>query len=227
MTTTFEEAHAHFIRDHLNKRTGERKAQLEYGHKHAEPFFLKNVWWPLYGNLDHLHPEYEVLDWRGFPFYIDIAYVRPHVRIGWEIKGFNTHVRNMDHTRHRNALNRDAFLEGLGWRIISLSADVVIHHPETCRMMVKMIMAQYLPGQPPFRKAAWYESEILKLACNLGRPLRPVDVERHFAINHRSAIQWIRQLCEKNYLKPLSGEDGARVTHYEVATDVYRYWDQL
>jgi len=31
------------------------------------------VWWPLQGNFDHLYPEYEILDWRGYPYYTDSA----------------------------------------------------------------------------------------------------------------------------------------------------------
>lgn len=227
MEDTFKEVHDRFIQHHLSKRTGERRAQLERRHKHGEPLFLKNVWWPLYGNLDHLHPEYEVLDWRGFPYFIDLAYIRPHVRIGWEIKGYHAHVLKTDRTGYRNELNREAFLQGLGWRIISFSADDVVHQPETCRMIVKMVMAQYLPEEPPFRKSSWYEAEILKLACNLGRPLRPIDVVRHFAINHRSALQWIQQLCNKKFLKPVRNGNGLRITQYEIATDVYRLWNQL
>ncbi|MFC5450938.1 hypothetical protein [Paenibacillus aestuarii] len=26
---------------------------------------MRHVWYPLQGQFEHLHPEYEVLDWRG------------------------------------------------------------------------------------------------------------------------------------------------------------------
>lgn len=59
----FEEVYDQFIQRHLAGRTGERRGRLERGHRHAESLFLKNVWWPLRGNLEHLHPEYEC--WIG------------------------------------------------------------------------------------------------------------------------------------------------------------------
>ncbi|MNJ24078.1 hypothetical protein D3C77_184820 [compost metagenome] len=62
---TFVEAHTAFIQDHLSRRIGERRSRLERGHGHGEVLFAENIWWPLKGNFDDLHPEYEVLDWRG------------------------------------------------------------------------------------------------------------------------------------------------------------------
>ncbi|SDN59858.1 hypothetical protein SAMN04487897_103290 [Paenibacillus sp. yr247] len=54
-----------YIHYHLKRRTGERRGRLERGHRHGESLFLSNVWWPLWGSFEALHPEYEVLDWRG------------------------------------------------------------------------------------------------------------------------------------------------------------------
>lgn len=70
----FEKAHGQFINNHISRRKGERRARLERGHRHGETLFLKNVWWPLYRNLDYLHPEYEVPDWRGRSYFGDFAF---------------------------------------------------------------------------------------------------------------------------------------------------------
>ncbi|MEK5255139.1 hypothetical protein NST74_16875 [Paenibacillus sp. FSL F4-0125] len=61
----FETVHASFIQYHLQKRSGERKGRLERGHREAEKLFCRNVWWSHRLNFDDLHPEFEVLDWRG------------------------------------------------------------------------------------------------------------------------------------------------------------------
>lgn len=58
----FEEAHEAFINHHLARRTGERRGRLERGHSHSEVLFARQIWWPLRGKFDDLHPEYEVLD---------------------------------------------------------------------------------------------------------------------------------------------------------------------
>ncbi|MNJ03778.1 hypothetical protein D3C76_1503230 [compost metagenome] len=57
-----EESHHALIQYHLMKRTGERRGRLERGHRDAEKLFCENVWWPLRGSFDDLHPEFEVLD---------------------------------------------------------------------------------------------------------------------------------------------------------------------
>lgn len=92
----FEEAHSLFVNDHLRRRKGERKGRLERGHKEAETLFCRHVWWPVRGNFENLHPEYEVLDWRGLSYFCDFVWWTEAVKLVIEIKGFGPHVRDMD-----------------------------------------------------------------------------------------------------------------------------------
>ncbi|MFD1953939.1 hypothetical protein ACFSL6_07020 [Paenibacillus thailandensis] len=101
---TFEEAHDRWLSGHLSSRRGERRGRLERGHGHGEQLFLKQVWWPLFGNFDNLHLEYEVLDWRGYSYYADLAWLSGEARILGEIKGFGPHVRDMDRKRYCDEL---------------------------------------------------------------------------------------------------------------------------
>lgn len=82
----FENAHQLLMDQHLSVRTGERRGRLARGHQYAEKLFLQNVWWPLFGNLDHLHPEYEDRDtflnglgWRIIHFSFDDVQNRPEI----------------------------------------------------------------------------------------------------------------------------------------------------
>ncbi|NOU73658.1 hypothetical protein GC098_19910 [Paenibacillus sp. LMG 31458] len=68
----FEQAHQSFIENHHARRTGERKGRLLRGHNYAEKLLLQQVWWPLFGNFDNLHPEYEIYDWNRKSQYKDI-----------------------------------------------------------------------------------------------------------------------------------------------------------
>ncbi|WP_336245707.1 hypothetical protein [Paenibacillus apiarius] len=121
----YEAAHAEWIHSHLERRSGERKGRLERGHQHGEVLFLRNVWWPLLGNFDYLHPEYEVMDWRGRSYFADFAWLPGHVKVIWEIKGYGSHVRDMDRKKYCEELNRDTFLQGLGFRVVSFAYDDV------------------------------------------------------------------------------------------------------
>lgn len=93
---SFEQAYKEWIEGHLKRRSGERKGRLERGHQHGEKLFTKQIWWPIQGHFEHLHPEYEVLDWRGRPFYLDFAWLPGHVKLAIEVKGFGPHVLEMD-----------------------------------------------------------------------------------------------------------------------------------
>src|SRR4051812_41425423 len=95
----FEAAHEAFFQNHLQKRSGERSGRLRRGHREAEKLFRRNVWWSLRGNFDNLHPEYEVLDWRGLSYFCDFAFITNQTRLIIEIKGFGPHVKDMD--RHK------------------------------------------------------------------------------------------------------------------------------
>jgi hypothetical protein len=75
----FEQAHQSFIENHHARRSGERKGRLSRGHNYAEKLLLQQVWWPLFGNFDNLHPEYEIYDWNRKSQFLDFAFFTPFV----------------------------------------------------------------------------------------------------------------------------------------------------
>lgn len=98
----YEQSYEAFMERHLVSRTGERWGRLERGDRHAEGLFLQNVWWPLMGDFNDLHPEYEVLDWRGRSYFADFAFLPGAVKLLFEIKGYASHVRDMDRQKYCN-----------------------------------------------------------------------------------------------------------------------------
>ncbi|WP_199621560.1 hypothetical protein [Paenibacillus alkalitolerans] len=84
----FNAAYEKWLADHKSKSEGERLRRLEEGHGEPEKLFLENVWWPVVGSLDDLHPEYEVVDFKGGKRYLDFAYIRRYYKIALEILGF-------------------------------------------------------------------------------------------------------------------------------------------
>jgi len=198
----FEEKHEAFIQYHLNRRHGERKGRLERGHREAEILFCRNVWWPLRGNFDDLHPEFEVLDWRGLSYFCDFAWLTRSVKLIIEIKGFGPHVRDMDRQKYCNELNRETFLTAMGYQVISLAYDDVAQRPELCITLLRMVLSRYQPESSPIDLKSIAEREIIRLACKLVRPLRPIDVEAHLGINHRTAVRMLQSLCAKGMFRP-------------------------
>lgn len=212
----FETAHASFIQYHLQKRSGERKGRLERGHREAEKLFCRNVWWSLRLNFDDLHPELEVLDWRGQSYFCDFAYITRYLKLVIEIKGYGPHVRDMDRNKYCNELNRETFLSAMGFQVISFAYDDVASRPELCMTLLRMLLSRYQSESSPVSLESVAEREIIRLAYTLARPLRPIDVEIHLNINHRSAVRMLHSLCTKGVLSPVTGPEGKYVVKYEL-----------
>ena len=223
----FENAHAAWINGHLERRTGERRARLARGHQYLEKTFVKNIWWPLRGNFENLHPEYEVLDWRGRPYFADHAYTPNSVRMIIELEGYEEHVANMDRGSHCREANRELFLEAMGFRVITFTRDDVVHRPELCINLLRMILSRYEPRKEPTAPAVLAEMEVLRYAVFLARPIKPIDVASHCGINHRTAVGMIQRLVGKGWLEPFVTGSGAKVLCYKLtpaAFDAIARW---
>lgn len=81
----FEREHNEWLCNHLKQRKGERLDALKRGHGYGNRLFVERVWWPLAGHFHGLHPEYEVKDWRGRSYFVDIL---------WEIGARVLHLRS-------------------------------------------------------------------------------------------------------------------------------------
>lgn len=210
----FEAMHEQWLRSHLNRRTGERKNRLLRGHGHSEKLFLKRVWWPLFGHFAHLHPEYEVTDWRGQPYFLDFAWIRGQCRFAFEIKGYGPHVQNTDRIRYRRELNRETFLQSLGFRVVNIPYDDLEENPEITKFLLKSLLAPYITSEEN-GKYTLAEREILKFAMLAGRPIRPSEIVRELSINYRTAVKVLQKLCDRGKLRPIVSSMSGRVTRYE------------
>lgn len=207
----FEKAHVLFIGEHSDARSGERRGRLFRGHNFAEKLFLQNVWWPLFGALEYLHPEYEVYDWNRKSQFLDFAFLPPGgIRFGIECDGYQSHIKDMDRDKFCYALNRDTFLTGLGWRMLHFSFDDIQQRPEVCRMLLQLVLAPYLARPAAARNILSEEKEVLRFAWRIGRALRPKDVSNHFQINFRTAKRLLTALSIKGFLEPVPGGRGVR-----------------
>ncbi len=219
---SFEHEHEAYIQSHLSRRTGERKDRLARGHRHAEKLFLQNIWWELKGNFACLHPEYEILDWRGRPYFADFAFIpNKFMRILLEIKGFNSHIRDMDQTKFCNENKRELYLQAIGYRIVSFAYDDIEQRPEQIISLVRLFLSQFEAEQKDTNWRVLAEKETLRLALSSSRPLRPKDVEDHFRMNHRTAVKLLHNLCEKGMMSSTRRGAGVRARSYEVKRD---YW---
>lgn len=210
----FEDQHQQWLDKHIRRRSGERKSRLQRGHGHGERLFLERIWWPMFGSFEHLHPEYEIVDWRGQPYYVDFVWIQGQIRFAFEIKGYGPHVQNTDRIRYRRELNREIFLQTLGYRVISIPYDEIEENPRVILFLLRSLLAPYLTAGIR-HEYSWIEREVMQLAMLYGKPVRPIDLVSQLGMNKRTAIKHLQQLCDKGKLRPVHSGNTVRVTRYE------------
>lgn len=214
---TFERAHMTFMEKHVDARSGERRARLLRGHGYGEKLLLQNVWWPVFGNFDLLHPEYEVYDRSRKSYFLDLAFTPPFGQFNLECHGYQSHIKDMDREKFSYSLNRDTFLTALGWKMIHFSFDDIKDRPEICRSLLKLVLGPYVLHQGGSNSATKTEKDLLLLAWRLGRPIRPIDVCVAWKLNFRTARKLLQGLAHKGWLQPIS--KGTTIRYYELNKD--------
>ena len=220
----FEEMHKEWFEKHLKSRTGERKRRLQLGHHHGERLFLKLVWWPIFGHFENLHPEYEVIDWRGAPYFVDFVWLHGHCKFAFEIKGYGPHVQHTDRVRYRRELDRETFLQTLGYRVVSIPYDNLEENPNLSVYLLKSLLAPYITEVQTGKEYTFLEREVLFLALRFSTPIRPIDLVKELRINQRTAVKCLKSLCEKGKLRPILTAKKMRVTRYELVPSFSWFW---
>jgi very-short-patch-repair endonuclease len=217
----FELAHEQFIRSHLIRRSGERRGRLERGHRHGEKLFLQKIWWSLKGNFEGLHPEFEIIDWRGKSYFADFAYMpNGGLKFIFEIKGYNSHVKEMDRQGFRNECKRELFLEGLGFHVVSFAYDDVEQQSDLLIALLRMMLSRYEAIPMTSESLSFAENEIIRLALSMSLIVRPKDVTVKLQMNYRRALGLLQSLCAREWFRPIFGDGGQRIVRYELVRNI-------
>lgn len=217
----FVEEYAKWIQQHIRARKGERRDRIARGHGHGERVFLEPVWWPLFGDLNDLHPEYEVADWRGRPYFIDFVWIVGQFKFAFEIKGYGPHVQNTDRTRYRRELARETYLQIMGFRVVSIPYDDLEEQVELT------IFMPYKTGGEMSTTYSRLEREVSLLALRSNKPVRPCDLVNVLGVHRNTAAACLKSLCEKGKFRPLLAAKGQRVMRYEYVRsiqDEFNWW---
>lgn len=214
----FEEEYQAFINGHLQARAGERLRRLQEGHNEAEKMFLRQVWWPLFYHFRYLHPEYEVNDFKDGKRYLDFAYIRPAIRICFEIDGYGPHLKNVSRWQFSDSLERQNQLVIDGWTVIRFSYDQVKEQPRRCQQIVQQVIGRWLGDELDQISLSVAEKEVLRLAMRKGAAIYPVEVEEFLKLSNKTVKKILHQLVDKKKLVPASG--AKRVRSYRLGDQV-------
>lgn len=212
----FHSTYGQWFAEHLSVRKGERKQRLLQGHSHAEKLFLEQVWYPAFRHFDGLHPEYEVADFRDGSRFMDFAYIRFPLRLAIEIDGYGPHLAKASRYQFSDSLMRQNHLIIDGWRILRFSYDDVNEKPRMCEQVVQQFMGSCLgSGSSLSSVSDILESEVIRLALRLERPLRPRDVSDLLHVHKDRALRILHSMVKKQTLLP-AGKGEQRVRCYKV-----------
>jgi hypothetical protein len=164
------------------------------------------------------------MDWRGRSYFADFAWLPGYIKLLIEIKGYAAHVRDMDRHKFCNELNRETFLQAMGYRVVSFAYDDVEQRPELCISLLRMIMGRYQAAEAPASRLQLMEQEVIRLAIQLTGTIRPQDVKEHFGIDYKPAVRTLRSLSDKGWLIPSCRGNQERVVRYELARGVLDYF---
>lgn len=217
---SFEVEHEKWIKWHLNRRHGERKDALKRGHGYGNRLFAKKIWWSLTGHFQDLHPEYEVMDWRGRSYFVDFMWILGTLRFAFEIMDYGSHGK--DRSKYRMDLNRTLFLQSQQCYVISISLDEMKENPSFIQAIVRNMLAPYLAfgmGEAegtiiqPFDKV---ERQLMRYAVRHNRIVRPSEAARELEIHKQTVIKYCRELVRKGKLRPVPTGPSGKIYHYEL-----------
>jgi len=219
----FQTAYEQWLAMHVKQRSGERRRRVEEGLGHAEQKFVELVWYPLFGGFEHLHPEYELVDFGGNLRFVDFAWIQDKVKLAIEIDGFSTHASNLSRRQFDDGLMRQNHLIIDGWHVLRFSYDLVRDQPRTCQQVLQQFFGKIWTlgvtrSLTEVSADELLEREVIRFALREDRPVHPIDVRRHLKISEWRTRHLMKRLVAKGLLEPLHA-DRQRIRCYRLVRE--------
>jgi hypothetical protein len=210
----FEQQYEEWLLNHIKNESNPRRRELlDKGLGHGTIEFLRAVWFPAVGNLDHLYPEWEVRDFNNGYRYLDLAYIPGGAQGGIEIQGFGAHARDLDVRRFKDLCRRHCLLALDGWTFLPIAYPSIVEEPKQCQQLVLAFIGKFIATDVP-STLTWLEAETLRYARRLLRPFTPVELMAHLKVTDRHSRRILHELVEKQLLDIVSGQK--RIRTYQI-----------
>lgn len=196
----------------LRHGKGDRLKRLKEGLGVAERQFLQKVWWPMFGNFERLHPEFQVLDYKDGLRYIDFAYIRSSFRVAIEIDGYGPHSRDITQAQFWDDLQRQNHLIIDGWLLLRFPYMAVVSYPRECQRTIQQLFGIWEGSLGAVDDLTVWQREVFRLAIRSPGPITPSDVCRSLHISGDLARNTLHQLVDTRWLVPDGGT--ARIRRY-------------
>ncbi len=200
------------ITEERNKR---RQELLEKGLGHGTKEFLKTIWYPAVGNLDHLYPEWELRDFSNKYRYLDLAYMPGNAKACIEIHGYRSHARDIEAWRFKDLCMKQAYLTLDGWMFLPIAYLSIVDEPEVCKQLVLSFIGKFIsiPASPSL---GWAENEVLRFARGILRPFNCEEAAMYLQLSDRQARRILNKLVSDQLLMAVNA-DKKRYREFQLA----------
>ncbi len=206
----FDEIYQSWMEQQIAEEKSPRRREiLRKGLSRGSLDFLRLVWFPAIGNLDHLYPEYEVRDFNNGYRYLDLAYMPGNVKGCIEIQDYRSHARDIEVSRFKDLCMKQSLLVLDDWLILTIAYLSIRDDPGVCKQLVLSFVGKFLSSAVP-SGLHWAEAETLRYAHRLLRPFTPMELSSHLQLSEHRTRVILRALLEKKLLEVASGKQRYR-----------------
>lgn len=207
----FQKQYETWMQDQIRgERNHRRRELLEKGLSRGSEDFLREIWYPVVGNFDHLYPEWEVRDLGGGYRYLDLAYLPPGgVKGNIEIQDYRSHARDLDTRRFKDLCRRQSLLSLDDWIFMPVAYLSIKEEPEFCKQLILSFIGKFLSMEADAQLNC-LEAETVRFARRILRPFTPGELAAHLRVTDRYARRILHRLSDANYLIVAGGKQRYR-----------------
>ncbi|AZS14709.1 transcriptional regulator [Paenibacillus lutimineralis] len=193
-----------------------RRELLEKGLTHSTYEFLRLCWYPSIGNLDNLHPEWEVRDMKNAVRYLDLAYMPGGAKGCIEIQDYRSHARDIGVTRFKDLCMKHSMLALDDWTILPIAYLSIVEEPKVCRQLILAFIGKFISTSLS-SDLDWAEAETLRFARRFMHSFSAVEIADHLRLSDRHTRRVLHGLVERNLLMVTNRKQRYRT--YQLATE--------
>lgn len=206
----FESTYEKWLAEQVEGETNRRRRELlRKGLGHGTVTFLRSIWFPVFGNLDHLYPEYEVRDFNNGYRYLDLAYMPGSAKGCIEIHGYRSHARDVEASRFKDLCMKQALLVLDDWLFLPIAYLSIQEDPGVCKQLILSLAGKLLSIETP-AELSWVEAETVRFARRIMRPFDSRELAVHLRRTERHTRSILLELVGKKLLVEASGKQRYR-----------------
>ncbi|WP_325050440.1 transcriptional regulator [Cohnella endophytica] len=182
---------------------------LKKGLSYSVVTFLRSIWFPVIGNFNDLHPEYEVRDFNNRYRYLDLAYMPGGAKGCIEIHDYRSHARDIEVERFKDLCMKQALLVLDDWSFLPIAYLSIRDDPGVCKQLVLSFVGKFLSIDIA-SGLNWAEKETIRFSSRLMRTFEARELSAHLSLSEHRTRVILRSLVAKNILVVASGKQRYR-----------------